>query len=102
MPICSFTWSYIAGVAPGSSAIIITAIGLPPSGREFPRILRPAGPNGSRERRPPLRPRPRLLELRRHAEQRRLVRRAPDQLDTDRQAVVAPVERQRDRRLAAD
>ena len=42
-------------------------------------------------------PRARLLELRGDPDQRRLVRRAADQLDADRQAVVAPGERQRTR-----
>ena len=55
-----------------------------------------------RPRRPALGPRQRLLELRGEREQRSSRGRAADQLDGERQPVVAVVQRQRDRGLAGD
>ena len=51
-----------------------------------------------RDRRPARRPRRRLLELAGQREQRLLVAEAADELHADRQPVVVPVQRQRDRR----
>ena len=49
---------------------------------------------------PAIRPRQRRLELCRERQQRALLRRTADELDGERQAIVARVERQRDRGLA--
>src|SRR3974377_2309645 len=57
-------------------------------------------PGSRRDGRPARRPRRRLLELRGEGEQRLLVAEAPDELHTDGQAGVVPVQRKRDRRLA--
>src|SRR3954451_18491972 len=87
------SWSlYVTATPCASASRLRSASSL--AGREVTARVLPAGG-------PAMRPRLRCLDLRGQAEQCHLVAGPPDELDTDRQIVVRPVQRDVDRRLTA-